>query len=165
MSAALRSFPGVKLVIAFMIPAKVQMSAHKSITTSSAGSRTSDSRPVRALGRQACARDLCRNCAVRLSYGGFLGILITFLSLSPRRSSILYGPLQRIWVKQWRGFEMMPVNAFALEPINPAMSDLAHMKNKRKKSEAELAKGQVWRTGDAYLLCCNSAGFTMIDLF
>jgi hypothetical protein len=25
------------------------------------------------------------------------------------------------------------------------------MKNKRKKSEAELAKGQVWRTGDAFL--------------
>jgi hypothetical protein len=25
------------------------------------------------------------------------------------------------------------------------------MKNNRKKSEAELAKGQVWRTGDAYL--------------
>jgi hypothetical protein len=25
------------------------------------------------------------------------------------------------------------------------------MKNKRKKFEAELAKGQVWRTGDAYL--------------
>jgi len=25
------------------------------------------------------------------------------------------------------------------------------MKNKRKKSKAELAKGQVWRTGDAYL--------------
>jgi hypothetical protein len=25
------------------------------------------------------------------------------------------------------------------------------MKNDRKKSEAELAKGQVWRTGDAYL--------------
>ena len=31
------------------------------------------------------------------------------------------------------------------------MSDLTHMKNKRKKSEAELAKGQVWKTGDAYL--------------
>ncbi len=25
------------------------------------------------------------------------------------------------------------------------------MKNNRKKSEAELAKGQVWKTGDAYL--------------
>jgi hypothetical protein len=25
------------------------------------------------------------------------------------------------------------------------------MKSKPKKSEAELAKGQVWRTGDAYL--------------
>jgi hypothetical protein len=25
------------------------------------------------------------------------------------------------------------------------------MKNKRKKSAAELAKGQVWRIGDAYL--------------
>ena len=31
------------------------------------------------------------------------------------------------------------------------MSDLTHMKNKRRKSEAELAKGKVWRTGDAYL--------------
>jgi hypothetical protein len=31
------------------------------------------------------------------------------------------------------------------------MSDLTHMKNNRKKPEAELAKGQVWRTGDAYL--------------
>jgi hypothetical protein len=31
------------------------------------------------------------------------------------------------------------------------MSDLLHMNNKRKKSAAELAKGQVWRTGDAYL--------------
>ena len=25
------------------------------------------------------------------------------------------------------------------------------MKNNRKKSDAELAKGQVWKTGDAYL--------------
>jgi hypothetical protein len=31
------------------------------------------------------------------------------------------------------------------------MSDSVYMKNNRKKSEAELAKGQVWRTGDAYL--------------
>jgi hypothetical protein len=32
------------------------------------------------------------------------------------------------------------------------MSDSVYMKNHRKKSEAELAKGQVWKTGDAYLL-------------
>ena len=31
------------------------------------------------------------------------------------------------------------------------MSDLAHMKNNRRKSEAELAKGQVWKTAEAYL--------------
>lgn len=32
-----------------------------------------------------------------------------------------------------------------------AMSDLIHMKNNLKKAEAELAKGHVWRTGEAYL--------------
>jgi hypothetical protein len=31
------------------------------------------------------------------------------------------------------------------------MSDSVYMKNDRKESEAELAKGQVWKTGDAYL--------------
>lgn len=31
------------------------------------------------------------------------------------------------------------------------MSDTVYMKNNRKKSEAELAKGQVWRTAEAYL--------------
>ena len=31
------------------------------------------------------------------------------------------------------------------------MSDSVYMKKNLKKSEAELAKGQVWRTGDAYL--------------
>jgi hypothetical protein len=31
------------------------------------------------------------------------------------------------------------------------MSDSVYMKNNRKKSEVELAKGQVWRTGDAFL--------------
>jgi hypothetical protein len=31
------------------------------------------------------------------------------------------------------------------------MSDFIHMKNHRKKSQAELAKGQVWKTGDTYL--------------
>jgi hypothetical protein len=51
-------------------------------------------------------------------YAARLCIVITFLSLSQRRSGILYGPLQRIWVKQWRGLEMMPVNAFALEPTD-----------------------------------------------
>lgn len=35
--------------------------------------------------------------------------------------------------------------------IAPAMSDLIHMKNNRKTSQAELAKGQVWKTGDVYL--------------
>jgi hypothetical protein len=32
-----------------------------------------------------------------------------------------------------------------------AMCDSVCMKNNRKKFEAELVKGQVWRTGDAYL--------------
>jgi hypothetical protein len=36
-----------------------------------------------------------------------------------------------------------PVPAFTFEPTNPAMSDLIHMKNNRKTSAAELAKGQV----------------------
>jgi hypothetical protein len=31
------------------------------------------------------------------------------------------------------------------------MSDSVYMKKNLKKSAAELAKGQVWRTGDAYL--------------
>ncbi len=31
------------------------------------------------------------------------------------------------------------------------MSDSVYMKNNRKKPQAELAKGQVWRTGEAYL--------------
>ena len=31
------------------------------------------------------------------------------------------------------------------------MSDSAYMKNTRKKSEPNLALGQIWRTGDAYL--------------
>ena len=31
------------------------------------------------------------------------------------------------------------------------MSDPVYMKNNRKESESELAKGQVWKTGDAYL--------------
>ena len=31
------------------------------------------------------------------------------------------------------------------------MSDLTYMKNHGEKYEAELAKGQVWKTGDAYL--------------
>jgi uncharacterized repeat protein (TIGR03803 family) len=43
MVAALRNCRGARLVIAFMIPAKVQKSAHKSITTSSAGVRTDGS--------------------------------------------------------------------------------------------------------------------------
>jgi len=30
------------------------------------------------------------------------------------------------------------------------MSDLIHMKNNRKNFQAELAKGRVWKTGDAY---------------
>jgi hypothetical protein len=31
------------------------------------------------------------------------------------------------------------------------MSDSVYMKNKPKKSDAELAKGQVWRTAESYL--------------
>lgn len=44
------------------------------------------------------------------------------------------------------------VNAFAFEPTDPGTLDFEfNMKNNHKESEAELAKGQVWRTGDAYL--------------
>jgi len=43
------------------------------------------------------------------------------------------------------------VYPFAFEPLGRAMADPVYMKNNRKKSEAELARGQVWRTGDGYL--------------
>ena len=41
--------------------------------------------------------------------------------------------------------------AFTFELTNPCDARLIYMKNNRKKSEAELAKGQVWKMENAYL--------------
>jgi hypothetical protein len=38
-----------------------------------------------------------------------------------------------------------------LNRLTRAMSDSVYMKNNRKKPDAELAKGQVWKTGNAYV--------------
>jgi hypothetical protein len=43
---------------------------------------------------------------------------------------------------------MSQVYVFAFEPLAWAMADSVYMKNNHKRSEAELAKGQIWRTGD-----------------
>ena len=46
---------------------------------------------------------------------------------------------------------MSQVYVFTFEPLAWAMADSVYMKNNHKRSEAELAKGQIWRTGDGYL--------------